>query len=60
MLATTMKMRCSRGQGQSESCWEKERSKASGSSNVNEDALARLMVADMTTQEKAECLAFLE
>ncbi|GKE49543.1 glutathione S-transferase T3-like protein [Tanacetum coccineum] len=35
-------------------------SKESGSSNVNEDTLARLMVAEMTTQKKAERLAFLE
>ncbi|GJX17945.1 gamma-glutamyltranspeptidase 1 [Tanacetum coccineum] len=39
---------------------KKKGSKASGSSNVNEDALARLMVTEMTTQEKTERLAFLE
>nr|GEW93444.1 hypothetical protein [Tanacetum cinerariifolium] len=35
-------------------------SKASGSSTVNEDALARLMVTEMTTQKKEERLAFIE
>ncbi|GJV68600.1 gamma-glutamyltranspeptidase 1 [Tanacetum coccineum] len=39
---------------------KKKGSKGSGSSNVNEDALARLMVTEMTTQEKTERLAFLE
>ncbi|GJT03774.1 hypothetical protein Tco_0838236 [Tanacetum coccineum] len=35
-------------------------SKASGSSTMNDDALARLMVIEMTAQEKAERLAFME
>ncbi|GJW11725.1 hypothetical protein Tco_1577552 [Tanacetum coccineum] len=35
-------------------------SKTSGSSTVNEDALARLMVTEMTAQEKEGRLAFLE
>ncbi|GKC61126.1 hypothetical protein Tco_1088724 [Tanacetum coccineum] len=35
-------------------------SKSAGSSNVNEDALARLMVTEMTTHEKEERLAFLD
>ncbi|GKC19287.1 hypothetical protein Tco_1021437 [Tanacetum coccineum] len=35
-------------------------SKSAGSSNVNEDALARLMITEMTAQEKEERLAFLE
>nr|GEV45314.1 hypothetical protein [Tanacetum cinerariifolium] len=39
---------------------KKKGSKASGSSNVNEVALARLMVTEMITQEKAERLTFLE
>ncbi|GJZ02756.1 hypothetical protein Tco_0520717 [Tanacetum coccineum] len=39
---------------------KKKGSKASGSSIVNEDALARLMVTEMITQEKEERLAFLE
>ncbi|GJY74256.1 gamma-glutamyltranspeptidase 1 [Tanacetum coccineum] len=48
------------GRDKTRAARKKERSKASGSSNVNEDALARLMVTKMTTQEKAKCLAFLE
>ncbi|GJR06706.1 retrovirus-related pol polyprotein from transposon TNT 1-94 [Tanacetum coccineum] len=35
-------------------------SKSTGSSNVNEDALAKLMVTEMTAQEKEERLAFLD
>ncbi|GKC17163.1 glutathione S-transferase T3-like protein [Tanacetum coccineum] len=35
-------------------------SKASGSTTVNEDPFARLMVTEMTAQEKEDCLAFLE
>ncbi|GKB26762.1 hypothetical protein Tco_0866163 [Tanacetum coccineum] len=35
-------------------------SKASGSSTMNDDALARLMVTETITQEKAERLAFIE
>nr|GEV86393.1 zinc finger, CCHC-type [Tanacetum cinerariifolium] len=35
-------------------------SKSAGSSNVNEDALARLMVTEMTAHEKEERLAFLD
>ncbi|GJX80335.1 hypothetical protein Tco_0328484 [Tanacetum coccineum] len=35
-------------------------SKSSASSSVNKDALARLMVTDMTAQEKEERKAFLE
>nr|GFB81962.1 hypothetical protein [Tanacetum cinerariifolium] len=35
-------------------------SKASRSSTMNDDALARLMVTEMTAQEKEECLAFIE
>ncbi|GJU13347.1 hypothetical protein Tco_1135743 [Tanacetum coccineum] len=35
-------------------------SKTSGSSTINEDALARLMVTEMTAPEKEEHLAFLE
>nr|GEX85215.1 hypothetical protein [Tanacetum cinerariifolium] len=35
-------------------------SKASGSSTMNDDALARLMVTEMTTQEKEERLTFTE
>ncbi|GKD59314.1 hypothetical protein Tco_1296823 [Tanacetum coccineum] len=34
--------------------------KASGSSTMNDNAFARLMVTKMTTQEKEECLAFIE
>ncbi|GKD40207.1 hypothetical protein Tco_1260414 [Tanacetum coccineum] len=34
--------------------------RSAGSSNVNEDAFARLMVTEMTTQEKEERLAFLD
>nr|GEU90347.1 hypothetical protein [Tanacetum cinerariifolium] len=35
-------------------------SKASGSSSVNEDALAKLMITEMTTQEKEQRKKFLE
>ncbi|GJZ03773.1 hypothetical protein Tco_0537048, partial [Tanacetum coccineum] len=35
-------------------------SKTSGSSTINDDALARLMVTEMTAPEKEERLAFLE
>ncbi|GKA68000.1 hypothetical protein Tco_0767917 [Tanacetum coccineum] len=35
-------------------------SKSAGSSNVNEDALTRLMVTEMTAHEKEERLAFLD
>nr|GEY65037.1 hypothetical protein [Tanacetum cinerariifolium] len=35
-------------------------SKASGSSSMNDDALARLMVTEMTAQEKEERLVFIE
>ncbi|GJW15217.1 arginine--tRNA ligase, chloroplastic/mitochondrial [Tanacetum coccineum] len=35
-------------------------SKASGSSTINEDALARLVVTEMTSQEKKERLAFID
>ncbi|GJS19710.1 hypothetical protein Tco_0448342 [Tanacetum coccineum] len=35
-------------------------SKTSGSSTLNDDALARLMVTEMTAQEKAERLTFME
>nr|GEW39942.1 hypothetical protein [Tanacetum cinerariifolium] len=35
-------------------------SKSAGSSNVNEDSLARLMVTEMTTHEKEEHLTFLD
>ncbi|GJZ70421.1 hypothetical protein Tco_0633971 [Tanacetum coccineum] len=51
----------SSGQGQSESCCEeKERVKSGSTSNVNEDALAKLMVTEMIAQEKEERLAFLD
>ncbi|GJW38532.1 hypothetical protein Tco_0064377 [Tanacetum coccineum] len=41
--------------------WRKNKgSKSAGSSNVNEDALARLMVTEMTAHEKEERLAFLD
>ncbi|GJR12374.1 hypothetical protein Tco_0795026 [Tanacetum coccineum] len=39
---------------------ENKGSKASGSSTVNEDALARLMVTEMTAQEKEQRENFLE
>nr|GEU79047.1 hypothetical protein [Tanacetum cinerariifolium] len=35
-------------------------SKVSGSSTMNDDALARLMVTEMTTHEKEERLAFIK
>nr|GEV79063.1 hypothetical protein [Tanacetum cinerariifolium]GEY40477.1 hypothetical protein [Tanacetum cinerariifolium] len=35
-------------------------SKASGSSTMNDDALARLMVTEMTAQKKEQCEAFLK
>ncbi|GKD32141.1 hypothetical protein Tco_1242919 [Tanacetum coccineum] len=38
----------------------KNESRASGSSSMNDEALARLMVNDMASQEKEERLAFLE
>ncbi|GKA91069.1 hypothetical protein Tco_0812939 [Tanacetum coccineum] len=37
-----------------------KRSKSAGSSNVNEDALARLMVTEMTAHEKEKLLSFLD
>nr|GFA65766.1 hypothetical protein [Tanacetum cinerariifolium] len=39
---------------------KKKGSKSTGSSNVNEDALAKLMVTEMTAQEKEERLAFFD
>ncbi|GJZ47779.1 glutathione S-transferase T3-like protein [Tanacetum coccineum] len=36
------------------------KNKGSGSSTMSDDALARLMVTEMTTQEKEERLAFIE
>ncbi|GKA22952.1 glutathione S-transferase T3-like protein [Tanacetum coccineum] len=39
---------------------KKKGSKSAGSSNVNEDALAKLMVTERTAQEKEERLAFLD
>nr|GEY04419.1 hypothetical protein [Tanacetum cinerariifolium] len=48
-----------RGLGQSESCCEKK-VKIESTSNVNKDALAKLMVTEMTDQEKEERLAFLD
>ncbi|GJW99702.1 putative reverse transcriptase domain-containing protein [Tanacetum coccineum] len=38
----------------------KNESRASGSSSMNDEALARLMVTEMASQEKEERLAFLE
>nr|GFD52866.1 hypothetical protein [Tanacetum cinerariifolium] len=48
------------GQGQRERCCEKKGSRASGSSSTNDEALARLMVTEMASQEKEERLAFLK
>ncbi|GJT40537.1 hypothetical protein Tco_0940402 [Tanacetum coccineum] len=39
---------------------KKKGSKSRSTSNVNKDALAKLMVTEMTAQEKEECLAFLD
>ncbi|GKA01227.1 hypothetical protein Tco_0673892 [Tanacetum coccineum] len=39
---------------------KKKGSKSGSTSNVNEDALAKLMVTEMTTPEKEERLAFLD
>nr|GEX28860.1 hypothetical protein [Tanacetum cinerariifolium] len=51
-----------RGMDKAKDAGKKKRSKssASASSNVNDDALARLMVTEMTAQEKQERLAFLD
>nr|GEV14049.1 UBN2 domain-containing protein [Tanacetum cinerariifolium] len=48
------------GRDKTRGAWKNKGSKASGSSSVNRDALARLMVAEMTAQEKEERLAFLK
>ncbi|GKD41430.1 hypothetical protein Tco_1261637 [Tanacetum coccineum] len=48
------------GRDKARAAGKKKGSKASGSSTMNEDALARLMVTEMTAQEKEERLAFLE
>nr|GEW35904.1 hypothetical protein [Tanacetum cinerariifolium] len=39
---------------------KKKWSKSGSTSNVNDDALAKLMVTEMTAQDKKECLAYLD
>ncbi|GJR86751.1 hypothetical protein Tco_0210762 [Tanacetum coccineum] len=53
-------IRQSRGRDKARVAGKNERSKASGSSTVNEDALARLMVTEMTAQENEQREKFLE
>nr|GEX13019.1 hypothetical protein [Tanacetum cinerariifolium] len=48
------------GRDKAKAAGKNKGSKASRSSTMNDDALARLMVTEMTAQEKEQCEAFLE
>ncbi|GJR72345.1 glutathione S-transferase T3-like protein [Tanacetum coccineum] len=54
------KIRRPKGRDKARGAGKNKGSKASGSSTVNKDALARLMVTEMASQEKEERLAFLK
>ncbi|GJX70114.1 inositol-tetrakisphosphate 1-kinase [Tanacetum coccineum] len=54
------KIRRPMGRDKAKDAAKKKGSRASGSSSMNDEALARLMVTEMASQEKEERLAFLE